>query len=194
MVRGKPQWDFPVSLLASDARCQTHLCKSRHLNRYKEKCLQKSEEDWSKTVPHFARTQPRTRGCERVHTTLPSHMIPLALPLLHRWARAPLQWMEKSVRQVLIRENQNVLRVKTPNHKPQLLGLLPRQQSNPTVQWWEWEARVSSSIWRASPYQDSYVSFSTPVTPPCCGLTEFLHTEMNYVASVGSFYLNLGTV
>lgn len=58
-----------------------------------------------KTVPHVAWTQPRTRGCERVHTTFPSHMTPLALPVLHHWATAPLQWKEESAHQVLIREN-----------------------------------------------------------------------------------------
>lgn len=86
-----------------------HVCQSRHLKRYKEKlCLQKSEEDWSKSIPHFAQTQTWTGGSEQVYSAFPSQDTPPPY-----WARAPLPW-KKSLHQVLIRENQNVLRGKKP--------------------------------------------------------------------------------
>lgn len=102
VVMGKPQWDFPVSLLASDTRCQMHLCKNKQLNRHKKK----------KTGPHFARAQRRIRGYMWVHTTFPSHGIALVLPLPHHPAHILLQCKEKPLHQVLIRENQNVVKGK----------------------------------------------------------------------------------
>lgn len=162
---------------------QTCLQKQSHLKRYKEKlCLHKSEEDWSKSIPHFAgRLRPGAEALSRfIQHFLPRIPLPLTAPLL--------PW-KKSLHQVLIKENQNVLRgKKTPKPQAQLLGLLPQHSGESRV------ALVSSSTWRASPHQDSHAFLFIPATPPCCGLIGFLHAETSYTASTGSFYSNLGTL
>lgn len=56
---------------------------------------------------------------EQVHVTSPSRMMPLALCLLHYWASILLRWKEKPLHQVLRRENQNVVRGRGWNPKPQ---------------------------------------------------------------------------
>lgn len=125
--KGEPQWDLPVSLLANHRRRQTSLQKQAFGQIQTE--MPSKSEDWRQTVPHFAGAQPRTRGCERVHTPFPSHTIPTAL---HHWARAPLQWKDKSLHQVFIRENKNAVMGKNPKPQAPVTGAAPQtaQQSH----------------------------------------------------------------
>lgn len=178
-----------------------HVCESRHLRRYKEKlCLQSSEEDWSKSIPHFAGTQTWTRGSEQVYSAFPSQDSPP--PYRTKWTREQ-RFHRKSLHQVLIRENQNVLRggKKPPKPPAQLLGLLPQaaQPSHSTVVRAGWLCLPTR---RSCPHpcgeplltRTPTLPFFIPATPPCCGLIGLLHAETSHTASTGSLYLNLGTV